>query len=223
MSSLALMRWLENSPGRYDAGMRLLTFGRVAELHAAVAAAAVSKPGDRVLEIGCGTGAVTALLVARGARVVAIDQAPEMLEQAIARLGPEAPVEWLEQTASEIDRLPMRAFESVVLSLCLSDMSASERSFVLCEAALRLAAEGRLVAADEVRAAGRWQRFAQRLWRIPQAALGWLLIGAVSQPLGDLSGELRAAGLHVSREESFMFGTLGLVVAESGACHERAE
>ena len=27
MSSLALMRWLEGSPERYDAGMRLITFG----------------------------------------------------------------------------------------------------------------------------------------------------------------------------------------------------
>ena len=41
MSSLALMRWLEESPERYDAGMRLLTLGRISKLHAAVAAAAV--------------------------------------------------------------------------------------------------------------------------------------------------------------------------------------
>ena len=87
MSSLALMRWLESSPGRYDVGMRVLTFGRITRLHTAVADAAVTKPGDRVLEIGCGTGSVTALLLERGARVTAIDQAPEMLERATARLG----------------------------------------------------------------------------------------------------------------------------------------
>ena len=46
MSSLALMRWLENSPKRYDAGMRLLTFGCVAKLHTAVADAAVARAGD---------------------------------------------------------------------------------------------------------------------------------------------------------------------------------
>ena len=64
MSSLALMRWLEGSPERYDAGMRLLTFGRVPAVHAAVARAAVPGSGGRVLEIGCGTGAVTARLQA---------------------------------------------------------------------------------------------------------------------------------------------------------------
>ena len=99
MSTLALMRWLEGSPARYDAGMRALTFGRVVELHTAVVDAAVAHPGDRVLEIGCGTGSVSARLLARGAKLTAIDQSPEMLEQAKTRLGAEADrVSWLEQT-----------------------------------------------------------------------------------------------------------------------------
>ncbi len=213
MSSLALMRWLEGAPERYDAGMRVLSFGRVARLHAAVAAAAVVNSGDRVLEIGCGTGAVTELLLAGGATVTALDQAPEMLEQARKRLAADAPVEWLEQTASEIDRLPERGFESVVLSLCLSGMSPSERAFVLRQAALRLSAGGRLVAADEVRATG-WRRLLQLLWRVPQAAVGWLLVGAVSQPIPDLADEIEAAGLRVIRSETWLSGTLGLVVGE---------
>ena len=129
MSSLALMRWLEGAPGRYDAGMRFITFGGVTKLHRAVVAAAVAKPGDRVLEIGCGTGSVTRLLLDRGAVVTAIDQSPEMLEQARERIGdePRGAIRFIEQTASEIDALPEASFDSVVLSLCLSDMSASER------------------------------------------------------------------------------------------------
>jgi len=216
MSSLALMRWLEGSPERYDAGMRALTFGRVSALHAAVVAAAAPKPGGRVLEIGCGTGAVTARLQARGARVAAIDQSPEMLEQARARLGadPRPPVEWLEQTAAEIDGLPRGHYDAVVLSLCLSDMSERERAFVLRESALRLAAGARLVAADEVRAPAGWRRVAQLLWRIPQAGLGWLVVGSVSRPIPDLGAEVRAAGLRVLREQSWLMGSLRLVVAE---------
>ncbi|MBW2243357.1 MAG: class I SAM-dependent methyltransferase [Deltaproteobacteria bacterium] len=212
MSSLALMRWLEGSPQRYDAGMRLLTFGRVTPLHAAVVAAAARKPGDRVLEIGCGTGSVTARLVAAGARITALDQSPEMLEQARARL-PEAGVTWLEQTAAEIDRMPEAGFDAVVLSLCLSDMSASERGFVLREAGRRLAAGGRVVVADEVRAPGLFG-WLQRLWRVPQAALGWLLVGSVSRPVPDLVGELHAAGLVVRAEQRWLLGSLAAMVAE---------
>src|SRR4051812_33720160 len=47
------------------------------------------RPGDRVLEIGCGTGQLTASLLARGLAVDALDRAPNMLR--IARtVAPEA-------------------------------------------------------------------------------------------------------------------------------------
>lgn len=213
MSSLALMRWLEGSPERYDAGMRALSFGRVSRLHAAVASAAARKPGDRVLEIGCGTGAVTALLIAGGARVTAIDQSPAMLELARARPGSGA-AEWREQTAAEIDALPEASFDAVVLSLCLSDMSSSERRFVLKQSALRLVEGGVLVAADELRAPAGWRRALQRLVRGPQALLGWLLVGSISQPLPDLRAEICAAHLRIRDERRWLFGTLGLFVAE---------
>jgi len=217
MSSLALMRWLEGTPERYDAGMRALTFGRVTQLHAAVADAAVAAAGDSVLEIGCGTGEVTALLRQRGARVTALDQAPEMLELARARLGTDGSIEWLEQTAAEIDGLPEAAYDAVVLSLCLSDMSSSERAFVLRESARRLRAGGRVVVADEVRPVGRLRRSLQRLWRVPQAGLGWLLVGSVSSPLENLAGELKAAGLDLHHEQDWLCGTLALLVGERTA------
>lgn len=213
MSSLALMRWLEGRPSRYDAGMRALTFGRVDRLHAAVVDASVRRTGDRVLEIGCGTGTVTEQLRERGARVTALDQAPEMIEQARARLAGDVAVEWLEQTASEIDRLPRDAFDAVVLCLCLSDMSPGERAFVLRESARRLATGGRVVVADETRARG-WRGALQRLWRIPQAALGWLLVGSLSHPIADLSAELRNAGLRATDEHGWLLDSLTLVVGE---------
>jgi ubiquinone/menaquinone biosynthesis C-methylase UbiE len=216
MSSLALMRWLEGSPQRYDAGMRVLTLGRVSALHAAVAEAAVRRSGDRVLEIGCGTGAVLERMCARGARATALDQSPEMIEQATARLGAEraASVVWLEQTAAESDALPEAAFDAVVLSLCLSDMSADERRYVLQQAAQRLAPGGRLVAADEVRAPAGWRRAVQLLWRVPQAAIAWLLVGSLSRPVPDLRGEIEATELTIRGEESWLLGSLQLVVAE---------
>lgn len=212
MSSLALMRWLESAPGRYDAGMRVVTLGRVAALHDAVAALAAPLPGARVLEIGCGTGAVTERLAARGAKVTALDQNPEMMEGARTRLardaGAAARVEWRERTAAEIDELPEAGFDAVVLCLVLSEMSASERRFVLAEALRRLAPGGRLVAADEVWPARRASRAAFRVLRAPQALLGWLLAGSVSRPLEDLRVELEAAGFDVRSERRWLLGSL---------------
>ncbi len=51
-----------------------------------IAAATGAGPGDTVLEIGAGPGGLTAALVATGARVVAIEKDPELIEPLIARL-----------------------------------------------------------------------------------------------------------------------------------------
>ena len=114
MSSLVLMRILESSPARYDAGMRVLTLGRWQRTHEALAAASVPKPGGRVLEIGCGTGALTEQLLERGANVVALDHNPEMLDHARARLVDARPDRLVlhERTAAEIDRFEDGEFDA---------------------------------------------------------------------------------------------------------------
>ncbi len=214
MSSLALMRWLEGAPERYDAGMRWLTLGRAARVHALLADAV--PPAGRVLEIGCGTGALTARLLARGARVTALDQSPAMLDLARRRcVRPAAGrVEWLERTASEIDGLPAGAFDAVVAAFALSEMSPAGRAFVLRAARERLRAGGVLAVGDEVVPRGVAARSLHALLRAPQAAAGWLLVGAVSAPLRDLEGEVAGAGFAVRSVRHWLAGRLAAVVAE---------
>ena len=216
MSSLALMRLLESAPLRYDAGMRVLTLGRVAKLHEAVARAATPVSGCRVLEIGCGTGAVTERLVARGAKVTALDHNPEMLEQARRRLAACADdaIEWLERTASELDTLPEAHFDAAVASLCLSEMSAAERAFVLRAAYERLRPGGLLVVGEEVRSTQAWQRGLHRLVRGPQAIIAWLLVASTSHPVADLDAEIEAAGFRIRDRVSWLLGSLAAVTAE---------
>jgi SAM-dependent methyltransferase len=43
------------------------------------------RPGERILDLGCGDGALTARIVAAGASVVAVDAAPDMVAAARAR------------------------------------------------------------------------------------------------------------------------------------------
>jgi demethylmenaquinone methyltransferase/2-methoxy-6-polyprenyl-1,4-benzoquinol methylase len=214
------MRWLERAPSRYDAGMRLLTLGRAARCQDALARVAVEKPAARILEIGCGTGALTVRLVARGATVLAVDQNPAMLEQARARLAAEPPeraarVEWVERSAAEIDGLPAAGFDAVVASFAFSEMSAGERAFVLRAVRERLRAGGRLLIVDEVRPRGAPLRAVHALLRAPQALLGWLLAGSVSRPIPDLAGEIAAAGLRVESETRWLGDGLALVVARA--------
>lgn len=219
MSSLALMRLLESAPARYDAGMQALTLGKVEQLRDALAEAAVPSAGTRVLEIGCGTGALTEKLIARGARVTAVDQNPEMIERARARLARAAPdtIAFVERTASEIDAFPHGSFHAVVASLCLSEMSQPERAFVLKCAVQALRPQGVIAIADEVRPSGLINRLLQAVMRVPQAALGWLIVGSVSRPIPDLATEVAAAGFALRSERRWLFETLAVVIAERPA------
>ncbi len=218
MSTLALMRWLESSPKRYDRGMRLLTLGRITRLYEAVACAAAPSQGRAVLEIGCGTGAVTERLVARGALVTALDQDPSMLEIAHARLERLGitSVSWLETTALEIDRLAPAGFDTVVLSLCLSDMSVDERRVVLRHAGALMNDGGKLVVADEVQPKAFIPRWVSNLARWALALPVWLFIGAGSRPLRDPCGDIRTAGLQITIERRWLLGGLAMFVAEKG-------
>ncbi len=214
MSSLALMRWLESTPERYDVGMNILTLGRARRIHRAVADAAVSVHGTHVLEIGCGTGSLTAKLVARGARVVALDQNPEMLAIAKTRLVDAQNLRWLEQTAAEVDQFEPGEFDAVVASFAFSELSRLERHHVLKSARECIRAGGLLVIADEVRPSGVFARITFAFMRVPQALLGWFWVGSVSRPIPNLVEEITGAGFRIHHEQRFLFGTLVVIVAQ---------
>lgn len=212
MSSLVLMRILESTPARYDGGMRILTLGAWERRHRRLAEAAVPGSDARVLELGCGTGGLTAELVERGARVTALDQDPAMLDRARARLADRA--EFVECTASEIDRFGETCFDAVAASLVLSEMSASERSYVLRAAAATLRPGGVLAIADEVVPARGWQRVLHWSARLPLALLTWVITGSLSRPIPDLAEEIRAAGLTLVSDQRSALGSYAQIVAE---------
>lgn len=68
------------NPGRYarEAGF-------VAELGRPVVALLAPRPGERILDLGCGDGALTVALVEAGARVVGVDSSPEQVAAARAK------------------------------------------------------------------------------------------------------------------------------------------
>ena len=83
MSTYVLMKILESASSRYDRGIRLLTFGRLDKVYDRLAS--YIKNGQRVLDIGCGTGALTFRATQKGAWVKGIDVNPQMLEIAQQR------------------------------------------------------------------------------------------------------------------------------------------
>jgi demethylmenaquinone methyltransferase/2-methoxy-6-polyprenyl-1,4-benzoquinol methylase len=70
---------------RYARLNTILTFGLDRGWRRAAIAAAGVRPGDLVVDVGCGTGDLAALAAAAGARVIGVDVAPIMLAHARGR------------------------------------------------------------------------------------------------------------------------------------------
>jgi ubiquinone/menaquinone biosynthesis C-methylase UbiE len=197
MASYVFMRVLESSARRYDRGIRLLSRGRIHRVYEAVAER-VASPGRRILDIGCGTGAVALACAARGAHVTAIDVNAGMLEVArskkvVTLLG--GRVEWLDHGLAEIeDRFGPDSFDGVTACLLLSELSADERSYLLTVAGSRLAPGGDLVVADEVVPASWPARVLYHLGRLPQAIAAYLVAQTTTRPVADLVEQLVDAG-----------------------------
>jgi len=78
MSTYILMKILESAPRRYDKGIRSLTLGRLDEAYDRLTSHI--RKGHRVIDLGCGTGALALRAAQKGAIVKAIDVNSQMLE-----------------------------------------------------------------------------------------------------------------------------------------------
>jgi ubiquinone/menaquinone biosynthesis C-methylase UbiE len=196
MSSFVWMKVLESSPERYDRGIRLLSGGRIAEVYELLAERAAG-PGRRVLDLGCGTGAVSLACAARGARVVAIDRDAGMLEVARQKPLPAGPgaVRWINASAAEIeDHVPSGSLDAVVSCLAFSEMGGVEQDYALRASLGRLRPGGLLAVADECPPRSRWRRAWLRLRRLPLAVAVYALTQATTRAVEGLADRVRAAG-----------------------------
>jgi SAM-dependent methyltransferase len=124
------------SAARWAAGPDRVYYRPLGAALVGVLAGALAEPlaGRRVLDLGAGTGAVTAELVAAGAHVVALDRAPGMLAFRRAERPPAA--------VADAVALPVRAgtVAAVAAGCCLAHLSAP--GVAVAEAATVLAPGG---------------------------------------------------------------------------------
>ncbi|MCK5052708.1 MAG: class I SAM-dependent methyltransferase, partial [Anaerolineales bacterium] len=182
------MRWLERRPADYDRGIRLLTLGRLEAMHQLIVEELIHE-GTRVLEIGCGTGALTVAMAKAGSKVSAIDISSGMLAEAAKRIKKEDVEEHVDlrrMDAVMIDELfDPQSFDLIVSSLALSEMTERGRRFILKAARKLLAPAGKLAVLDEVRPASGASRLLFTIVRAPLQLLTWLLTRTTTHPLVD--------------------------------------
>jgi demethylmenaquinone methyltransferase/2-methoxy-6-polyprenyl-1,4-benzoquinol methylase len=101
----------------YDRYARLLSFGQDPRWRRFLVSRIDARAADTVLDVACGTGAVSLELVRRyGCRVVGVDQSPEMLAIARGRVGDR--VELLEARAESLP-FPAGAFDGLTFTYLL--------------------------------------------------------------------------------------------------------
>src|SRR5215213_8128705 len=152
---------LIRSAGHYDQLVSLLTLGRRTRLRQMTIALARIQPGERVLEVGCGTGDVALAACApagpRGS-VAGIDAGPEMI--AVARAKAARAGVTIDFRVEPIEALsyPDASFDVVLSSLMMHHLPDDLKRQGLAEVARVLKPGGRLLIVDIKRPTSRLER-----------------------------------------------------------------
>ena len=142
---------MEKAAPTYDSLMKRMTFGRERALRETTVSLAGVKPGDCVLEVGCGTGTLTLAAKRRAGpsgKVFGIDVIPVMIELS-QRKAAQAGEDITFQLASIEDiPFPANTFDVVMCSFMIFHMSEKVRRKGISEIYRVLKPQGRLLVVD---------------------------------------------------------------------------
>jgi demethylmenaquinone methyltransferase/2-methoxy-6-polyprenyl-1,4-benzoquinol methylase len=159
---------------RYDLITVLLSFGNDRRWKRRLASLVNVRPGERVLDLACGTGDLAFASAQRGARVTGLDITMRMVE--LARLRPEtrsAHVAWI---VGDMHALPVRSSSCDVVTTGYGLRNVPDLPAAIAEIVRVLAPGGRVGSLDFDRPESAWVRaiYLGYLTMIG-ATLGWVL------------------------------------------------
>jgi len=202
---LLMKNEMEKMVDTYDAYMRRITLGREKVLRTMTVNLAQVKPGDSVLEVGCGTGTLT--LEARrqagpSGKVFGIDIIPGMIEVS-RRKAAQAALDVTFQSGS-IDNIPFPAdqFDVVLCSFMIFHMSEKIRLKGISEIQRVLKPGGKLLVLDLALPTQPLQR------AIAKTFFGWML----QTEMKDLLPPMEAAGFSDIEIAPAKFRVMGLQI-----------
>jgi ubiquinone/menaquinone biosynthesis C-methylase UbiE len=198
MSTYILMKIIESAPSRYDKGIRILTFGKLSEAYDRLISHIIK--GQRVLDLGCGTGALTLRAAQKGAKVKGIDVNSQMLEIAqnqASEANLTQNIELSEMGVAELRNEESESYDVVMSGLCFSELTENELIFTLKEAKRILKPEGILLIADEVRPTTILKKIINRLVRVPLKAITYLITQTTTNAVENLPEKVKDAGLRI--------------------------
>jgi ubiquinone/menaquinone biosynthesis C-methylase UbiE len=199
---------LRSHLGFYDLVARLLTLGQPTTLHQRMADLPALTPGDRVLDVGCGTGSLAVAakaIVGAAGTVQGIDASAQMIERAGRKAWRRHLQVGFQIASAEALPFPDRSFDVVFSTLMMHHLPQRVRRLCACEMARVLRPGGRAVVVD---------------FQAPsRARAGWLARlhrhGAVTSD--DIRELLRAAGFSIASSGQVGVADLHFTLATTGA------
>lgn len=218
MSTYILMKILESAPSRYDKGIRILTLGRLDRAYNRLSSH-INK-GQRVLDLGCGTGALTIRAAEKKADVKGIDINPQMLQIAqekLAKANLTTNIELCEMGVAELGVEGSESYDVVTSGLCLSELSEDELTYTLKEVKRILKPDGLMLIADEVIPKSILKKILNWLIRFPLVAITCLITQTTTNAVKNPLEKIEDAGLEIeSVKLSKMENFAELVVKKPG-------
>lgn len=197
----ALIRW----PRRYDLLVGLALAGRGGRVRSQIGDALALGPGQRVLDVGCGTGTLTLTLAKRissSGAAVGVDASGSMITVARRKATRKAlPVRFDVAAAQELP-YPDESFDAVATSLMIHHLPAGDRAGAVAEMLRVLRPGGRLVIAE----------FQAPTWSVGRGLTEHVLGHSMAtNSLDDVVELAAAAGVDDVARSATAVGWLGLV------------
>jgi demethylmenaquinone methyltransferase/2-methoxy-6-polyprenyl-1,4-benzoquinol methylase len=213
------MMFVETAPHRYDWAVKVMTGGRIDRIKDRIAESISA--GERVLDIGCGTGTLAGRCLRKGAHVTGLDSSEFMLRQAAKHSSAAGASDRLTLVRDSVTQLRKHfrdeSFDVITSTMALGEFPREYLDYILGDCRRLLRPGGRLIIADEVWPERRGVRVLYGLglllcW-IPQ----FLLLRRAPFPIRDLQEVIRAAGFEICGRDTWAASSLQLIFASRGA------
>jgi len=198
MSIYILMKILESAPNRYDRGIYILTLGKLDKIYNRLTS--YVKKGQKVIDLGCGTGALTLKAVQKGAKVKGIDinlQMLEIAEKKAKKLNVSQNIELFEMGVTDLEKEKSGNYDVVMSGLCFSELTKNELIFTLKEVKRILKPGGLLLIADEVRPKNIFKKILNEIIRFPWKIITYIITQTTTHVIDNLPKKIKESGLSI--------------------------
>ena len=217
MISYILMKAFESAPGRYDWGLSLISLGHINKIRKHIVDNFII-PGDKVLDIGCGTGTLAVMMAAKGASVEGFDISKSMLavaEEKVRSANLEHNVTLMTIGVAEMETtFQDESFDKIIATLVFSELSKDEQIYALQESKRILKKQGLLIIGDEIVPRSGFNRWIHFIIRLPLAVLTFILTQSITRSVKDIAVKIRSMGFKVVSLNSSSLGAFEIIVAK---------